>query len=107
MDEVRVRPLHASEQKNLRRLERQEANACDGRHARIVLPWRGGVGSRGMARRCDRLRASVIERVAEIALSSPVVLSGTLRRSLSKELSVFNFPVSWEWHDSSMSGGPD
>jgi transposase len=53
MDTVRVRPLRPHEQKKLHRLKRQQTNAVNSRHARIVLLARGGVRNRDIAQRCD------------------------------------------------------
>src|SRR5262249_25610602 len=53
MDKVKVRPLRPYEQRKLHRLKRQRANAVNGRHARIVLLSRGGLGNRAIARYAD------------------------------------------------------
>jgi transposase len=53
MDAVRVRTLRPYEQRKLRRLKRQHANAVNSRHARIVLLSRGGLPNRLIAERAD------------------------------------------------------
>lgn len=45
MDKVRLRPLRPCEQKELRRLKRQKANAVNSGHARAILLSRGGLAS--------------------------------------------------------------
>jgi transposase len=53
MDTVKVRPLRPHEQRKLRRLKRQRANAVNQRHARLILLSRGGRRNRDIATLVD------------------------------------------------------
>lgn len=116
-DNVRVRTLRPYEKVKLRRLKRQQRNAVNSRHARIVMLSVGGMANRCIALLVDcsaqwvrqiihrfnddgidgitwypwfQVRAARVftsdirERIAEIALCSPIALIGMTQWSLPK-----------------------
>ena len=134
-DKVKVRTLRPYEKAKLQRLKKQQRNAVNCRHARIVLLSAGGTANRDIAKLADcspqwvrqvihrfndhgidgitwfpwfqvrserTFTADIRERIAEIALCSPIALIGMtqwslpkLRQYLIEQKIVANISIRW------------